>query len=102
MKLDNIFKKLPNDWQFVLENFEEASQVQLSHFVKKEYDILINLSNSDCIPIKYLVASSLAHFKIGQFEEGYEIYDLMIKLDKEKGKERLMEEIKHYLNLINK
>ena len=49
-----------------------------------------------------MVASSLAHFKIGQFEEGYEIYDLMIKLDKEKGKERLMEEIKHYLNLINK
>ena len=38
MKLDNIFKKLPNDWQFVLENFEEASQVQLSHFVKKEYE----------------------------------------------------------------
>ena len=40
--------------------------------------------------------------KIGQFEEGYEIYDLMIKLDKEEGLERLMEEIKHYLNLINK
>ena len=40
--------------------------------------------------------------KIGQFEEGYEIYDLMIKLDKEKGLKRLMEEIKHYLNLINK
>ena len=74
----------------------------IDNFVKKEYDILINLSDSNCIPIKYLVASSLAHFKIGQFEEGFEIYDLMIKLDKDKGKERLMEEIKHYLNLINK
>ena len=48
------------------------------------------------------MASSVARFKIGRFEEGYEIYDLMIKLEKEKGKERLMEEIKHYLNLINK
>ena len=74
----------------------------IENFIKKEYNILINLSDSNCIPIKYLVASSLAHFKIGQFEEGYEIYDSMIKLDKEKGKERLMEEIKHYLNLINK
>ena len=74
----------------------------IENFIKKEYNIIINLSDSNCIPIKYLVASSLAHFKIGQFEEGYEIYDLMIKLDKEKGKERLMEEIKHYLNLINK
>ena len=44
----------------------------------------------------------MARFNIGQFEEGYEIYDLMIKLDKEEGLERLMEEIKHYLNLINK
>ena len=70
--------------------------------MRKEYDILINLSDSSCIPIKYLVASSMAHFKIGQFEDGFEIYDLMIKLKKDKGKERLMEEIKHYLNLINK
>ena len=74
----------------------------IDNFIKKEYDILINLSDSSCIPIKYLVASSMARFKIGQFEEGYEIYDLMIKLDKEEGLERLMEEIKHYLNLINK
>ena len=74
----------------------------IDNFIKKEYDILINLSDSSCIPIKYLVASSVARFKIGRFEEGYEIYDLMIKLEKEKGKERLMEEIKHYLNLINK
>ena len=74
----------------------------IENFVKKEYDILINLSDSSCIPIKYLVASSMAHFKIGQFEDGFEIYDLMIKLKKDKGKERLMEEIKHYLNLINK
>ena len=71
-------------------------------YIKKEYDILINLSDSNCIPIKYLVASSLAHFKIGKFEKGYEIYDLMIKLDNDKGSKRLMQEIKYYLNLINK
>ena len=28
------------------------------NFVKKEYDILINLSDSNCIPLKYLVTSS--------------------------------------------
>ena len=92
----DFFNKKDLNWYYKPQNYI------IENFVKKEYDILINLSNSDCIPIKYLVASSLAHFKIGQFEEGYEIYDLMIKLDKEKGKERLMEEIKHYLNLINK
>ena len=73
----------------------------IDNFVKKEYDILINLCDSSCIPIKYLVASSIAHFKIGQHEEGYEIYDLMIALKEDKSIEKLMHEIKHYINLIN-
>ncbi len=74
----------------------------IDNFVKKEYDILINLCDSNCIPVKYLVANSIAHFKIGQHEEGYEIYDLMISLKENKGMEKLMHEIKHYINLINK
>ena len=73
----------------------------INNFVQKEYDILINLCDSSTIPIKYLVASSIAHFKIGQYEEEYEIYDLMISLKKDKSIERLMHEIKHYINLIN-
>ena len=48
------------------------------------------------------MASSIAHFKIGQHEEGYEIYDLMIALKEDKSMEKLMHEIKHYINLINK
>ena len=74
----------------------------IDNFVKKEYDILINLCDSSCIPIKYLAASSIAHFKIGQHEEGYEIYDLLIALTEDKSMQKLMIEIKHYINLINK
>ena len=73
----------------------------IDNFVKKEYDILINLCDSSIIPIKYLVASSIAHFKIGIHEENYEIYDLMISLKDDKSMEKLMHEIKHYINLIN-
>ena len=73
------------------------------NFVKKEYDILINLSDSNCIPLKYLVASSLARFKVGKHEEGYEIYDLMIKLDKkEDNMKKLISEIAKYLKVINR
>jgi len=92
----DFFYQKDLNWYYKQQNYI------IDNFIKKEYDILINLSDSSCIPIKYLVASSVARFKIGRFEEGYEIYDLMIKLENEKGKERLMEEIKHYLNLINK
>ena len=74
----------------------------IDNFVKKEYDILINLCDSSIIPIKYLVASSIAHFKIGIHEENYEIYDLMISLKDDKSIEKLMHEINHYINLINK
>ena len=74
----------------------------IDNFVKKEYDILINLCDSSIIPIKYLVASSIAHFKIGIHEENYEIYDLMISLKDDKSMEKLMHEIRHYINLINK
>tara|TARA_B100000902_G_C27146539_1_gene831424 strand:+ start:358 stop:900 length:543 start_codon:yes stop_codon:yes gene_type:complete len=74
----------------------------IKNFISKEYDILINLCDSSVIPIKYLVASSLAHFKIGIHEEGYEIYDLMISLKEDKSMEKLTFEIKHYINLINK
>ncbi|MEE2699969.1 MAG: hypothetical protein VYD71_01220 [Bacteroidota bacterium] len=104
-RLDNChIPKLNYDFFYLkdLNWYYKPQNYIINNFVKKEYDILINLSDSNCIPIKYLVASSLAHFKIGRFEEGYEIYDLMIKLGKEKREERLMEEIKHYLNLINK
>ena len=104
-RLDNChIPKLNYDffYQKDLNWYYKPQNYIIDNFIKKEYDILINLSDSSCIPIKYLVASSVARFKIGRFEEGYEIYDLMIKLENEKGKERLMEEIKHYLNLINK
>ena len=74
----------------------------IDNFITKEYDILINLCDSNTIPIKYLVASSIAHFKIGIHEEDYEIYDLMISLKEDKSIEKLMNEIKHYINLINK
>jgi len=74
----------------------------IDNFINKEYDILINLCDSSTIPIKYLVASSQAHFKIGVYEEDYEIYDLMISLKEDKSMKKLMGEIKHYINLINK
>ena len=72
----DFFNKKDLNWYYKPQNS------YVKNFIKKEYDILINLSDSSCIPIKYLVASSIAKFKVGKHEEGYDIYDLMIKLDK--------------------
>tara|TARA_B000000475_G_C15721118_1_gene334541 strand:- start:41 stop:592 length:552 start_codon:yes stop_codon:yes gene_type:complete len=95
LQYDFFYKKDLN-WYYKPQNY------LIDNFIKKEYDILINLCDSSVIPIKYLVASSIAHFKIGIYQENYEIYDLMISLKEDKSLEKLMEEIKHYINLINK
>lgn len=95
LQYDFFYQKDLN-WFYKPENYI------IDNFIKKEYDILINLCDSSVIPIKYLVASSIARFKIGVYEEDYEIYDLMISLKEDKSIEKLMHEIKHYINLINK
>ena len=93
----DFFNKKDLNWYYKPQNN------YIKNFVKKEYDILINLSDSTCIPIKYLVASSIARFKVGKFEKDYDIYDLMIKLDKKEDTiEKLISEIAKYLNIINK
>ena len=95
LQYDFFYKKDLN-WYYKPQNYI------IDNFIKKEYDILINLCDSSIIPIKYLAASSIAHFKVGIYEENYEIYDLMISLKDDKSLQKLMSEIKHYINLINK
>ena len=95
LQYDFFYKKDLN-WYYKPQNYI------IDNFINKEYDILINLCDSSVIPIKYLVASSIAHFKIGIYEEDYEIYDLMISLKEDRSIKKLMQEIKHYINLINK
>lgn len=95
LQYDFFYKKDLN-WYYKPQNYI------IDNFIKKDYDILINLCDSSIIPIKYLVASSIAHFKIGIHEDNYEIYDLMISLKKDRTLKKLMHEIKHYINLINK
>jgi hypothetical protein len=95
LQYDFFYKKDLN-WYYKPQNYI------IDNFIKKEHDILINLTDSSVRPIKYLVASSLAHFKIGIYEENYQIYDLMISLTDDRSQQKLMDEIKHYINLINK
>lgn len=93
----DFFNKKDLNWYYKPQND------YIKNFVKKEYDILINLCDSTCVPFKYLVASSLARFKVGQFEKEYDIYDLMIKIEKkERTIENLISEIVKYLKIINK
>ena len=69
-------------------------------FLNSEYDLLIDLTTREILPLKYLLGISKALCRCGMKKEGYSFYDLEIEVPaKIKGIE-LLEQILHYLNAI--
>ena len=93
LQFDFFFLKDLN-WYYKPQNYV------INNFLEKDYDILINLCTSNCVPVKYLAGSSRAKFKVGKFEDNLSVYDMMIDV-KQNSLETLIKEVKHYLNLIN-
>lgn len=71
-------------------------------FIKENFDILIDLNLRDCFPCQYIIALSPAHFKVGKYSERASYYDLMIDIKKENNIYFLIEQTKHYLEVINR
>jgi len=94
LQFDFFFLKDLN-WYYKPQNYI------IKNFLEKDYDILINLCTSNCVPVKYLAGGSKAKFKVGKYEEDLSIYDMMIDVKKD-TLSALVTEVKHYLNLINK
>ena len=93
LQFDFFFLKDLN-WYYKPQNYI------IKNFVEKDYDILINLCNSTCIPVKYLAGISQAKFKVGKYEEDIDLYDMMIDI-KENTLSALIKEVHHYLTVIN-
>ncbi len=74
----------------------------VEEFTNKSFDILIDLSIEDYFPIQYIVGLSTSKFKVGRFSDKYSFYDFMIDIEKDKSFKFLIEQLKHYLNIINK
>lgn len=63
-------------------------------FIKKPFDLLIDLSLETCYPIQYIAALSPATFKVGKFSPDEKYLDLMIDTEKEDEQmKRIHEEI---------
>jgi len=71
-------------------------------FADKKFDILINLDLNREKVINYIVSISLARFKVGRFMQGDNYNDLSIRLDKEPTLEYFIQQVWHYLELINR
>jgi len=72
-------------------------------FIDTQFNILIDLSLNEIMPLKYVLALSNAQFKVGLHNDTKAEYlDMMIDL-KNKGKLlELITQVDHYLNELNK
>ena len=76
---------------------------KVNDFISKEFDILIDLSLIDNLPLKYVSGLSMAHCRIGRYsEENTMCYDLMLDLGSDMSLKNYIIQIIHYLTLINK
>jgi hypothetical protein len=72
----------------------------IDDFLRKEFDILFDLSMKDLFPVNYIVRLSPSSYKIGRFRETDQ-YDLMINIKDNKDVPYLLEQIKHYLSILH-
>lgn len=98
------FPKLSYDY-FTLRDlnwYYKPVNIKVNEFVREEFDVVIDLCMHECFPIRYVAGLSRARLKVGRFGEKYSgIYDFMLNVESNISLEVFIEEITHYLNIIN-
>lgn len=73
----------------------------VSNFIHEPYDIVINLAENSCFPLRYIAALSHARFRVGRFDRrNTPCYDLMLNIKDDVGISELLVQIENYLRLI--
>lgn len=74
----------------------------VDYFINKPLDILIDLSMEEHFPIQYIVGLSNAAMRVGRFTKKNSYHDLMIDISKKPELSYLIDQIRHYLEILNK
>ena len=77
---------------------------ETSKFISASFDILIDANFKNLFPLEYISTLSNAGFKVGIFDNKYEQppFDLMIEVRKNSDMNNYLEQVVHYLEMINK
>ncbi|MFN3916660.1 MAG: DUF6913 domain-containing protein [Flavobacteriales bacterium] len=77
--------------------YGKPSGVDFKNFVDQEFDMLIDLTNSSCVPLNFAIAESKSRFKIGQYSiDKDHLYDFMLMVQSDRM-EDLIKEVDNYL-----
>jgi len=82
--------------------FSKPVNDRVQDFISREFDLLIDLTMHEHLPVKYVVGLSKARCKVGRFShENARYYDLMIKIQPMTALREFILQIKHYLTIIH-
>jgi len=76
--------------------------VEADKFIQTPYNLLFDLNLSKDFTDYYIVSLSKANFKVGQYTEEDNDYDLMIDISKKPSVNYLTSQIKNYISILNK
>lgn len=74
----------------------------VQNFMAEEFEILIDLTLEDRLPIQYILAKSRARFKVGRWSDSNKkILDMMIDMAGSRSLPQLIQQVHHYLLMVN-
>jgi len=91
----NIINKNDLNWYCVPKND------MVNQFIEKDLDLLFDLSTKNTFPLKYINTLSNASFKVSKESNYNNSSDLMLNIKKDESLKYYIEQIQHYLNIIN-
>jgi len=81
--------------------YMRPTNTRVNDFILTEFDLLIDLTMGDYLPLKFVAGLSRARCKVGPFsEDTMKYYDLMIKVGPTTRMPELIQLIRHYLTII--
>jgi hypothetical protein len=74
----------------------------VNSFIDRKVDILIYFNLNRSIPLAYVANQMNARFRIGKYDSKFAgLFDFMIKVDDNTGLKQMIDQVNHYLNLMN-
>lgn len=92
----NFFSDNDLNWYYKPKN------ASLDKFINQRFDLFFDLTTSYFFPADYVSLLSNSAFKIGMEKNKKNDHDLMINIEKNRTVAYLIDQIQHYLILINK
>ncbi len=77
--------------------------IYVKNFIEEQFDILLDLSMKEILPLKYISSLSRARFKVGKSSKwNSSVFDLMLDIDPTKNLKYFLKNLDTYLFIINR